>query len=151
MHSHWSWRQVRLGLGLFAAAAPAVAMLGYFVVGSVPVFASPVGVALCLVLSGGTFIYAACLHILPEALSVADKGAHSHRVSRQQVTAIAMGAVLPLVFSLGHSHSHGGGEHHHHHHHEHGLMETEQMHQLQASVLTMVAEAAAPSVHHHHR
>jgi hypothetical protein len=89
--------------------------VGYGVVGSIPALASPVGVALCLVLSGGTFIYAACaphwkrgwntnrpwlrsteipvelrmgrcLHILPEALAVADKGAHSHRVSRQQVS-----------------------------------------------------------------
>jgi hypothetical protein len=34
--------------------------VGYGVVGSIPALASPVGVALCLVLSGGTFIYAAC-------------------------------------------------------------------------------------------
>ena len=70
-----------------------------------------------------------------------------------QVAAIAIGAVLPLFFSLGHSHSHGGGDHDHDHmhHHAHGQMETEHMDDLRAAVSTMVGEAAPTVNHHHHR
>mmetsp|Transcript_42387 Transcript_42387/g.80989 ORF Transcript_42387/g.80989 Transcript_42387/m.80989 type:complete len:301 (+) Transcript_42387:131-1033(+) len=108
LNSGWSWRQVRLGIFLFAAAAPAVALAGRGLLSAVPMFSSPAGVAVCLLLSGGTFLYAACMHILPEALS---RG-HSHRVAFGQVLAITAGAALPLVFSLYHSHDHGGAADH---------------------------------------
>ena len=54
----------------------------------------------CLLLSGGTFLYAACIHILPETLG------HRGRFTRAQVAEVTAGAILPLVLAMLHPHSH---------------------------------------------
>ena len=76
---------MRLGVFLFAVAAPIVAMIGYGIIGSVPVLSSPVGVAVCLLVSGGTFLYAACIHILPEALHTSERS-HQHPLTPVQAS-----------------------------------------------------------------
>ena len=55
-------------------------------------------IALCLIFSGGTFLYAACLHVLPESLS--GKG----RNAVAQAGCVVLGSCLPLGFSLFHHH-----------------------------------------------
>jgi len=112
LNSGWSFKQLQIGLLMFATAAPVVAVAGYLLLNSVPQLASPQGVALCLLLSGGTFLYAACIHILPEALHTPGREKH-HRLSVTQVVVITAGAALPLIVSLFHSHNHGDGDHDH--------------------------------------
>jgi len=121
----WNWSEVRQGIFLFAIAAPLVAIAGYGLLGSMPAFTAPESVAFCLLLSGGTFLYAACIHILPEALKGAQEkaGGHHHQIAMHQVVAVASAALVPLVFSLFHSHGHDhGGDIHdgHDHGHAHG-------------------------------
>jgi len=115
LKSGWSWNQTRKGVFLFAAAAPLVATVGYLVFGGMPFFTAPESVAFCLLVSGGTFLYAACIHILPEALRAeTEKGLSQnqhHQLTTVQVVAISSAAVVPLLFSLFHTHGHGGAEH----------------------------------------
>ncbi|KAK3241585.1 hypothetical protein CYMTET_48660 [Cymbomonas tetramitiformis] len=68
----WNWRQVRKGSLLFSVSAPAVAIIGYSVLGAMSFVSSPTSIATCLLLSGGTFLYAACMHILPSAMKAND-------------------------------------------------------------------------------
>ena len=55
-------------------------------------------IALCLIFSGGTFLYAACLHVLPESLS--GKGRHA----AAQAGCIVLASGVPLAFSFWHHH-----------------------------------------------
>ena len=64
---HWSRRQAVKGLMAFAAAAPVAAIITAVLLGLVPFLSHPSGAALCVIFSGGTFLYAACVHVLPEA------------------------------------------------------------------------------------
>lgn len=55
-------------------------------------------IALCLIFSGGTFLYAACLHVLPESLS--GKGRHA----AAQAGCIVLASCVPLAFTFWHHH-----------------------------------------------
>ncbi len=58
-------------------------------------------IALCVLFSGGTFLYAACIHILPEIMG--NKG----KLSRGELAAVLLGSIVPIVFSA------LQGDHHH--------------------------------------
>ncbi|KFM27364.1 Zinc transporter ZIP9 [Auxenochlorella protothecoides] len=94
-----AWREARGSLLAFAGAAPASATLTYALLSLLPGGASsPTLVARSLLASGGTFLYAATMHILPEVLAGAGPGT---------VAATAGGALLPaLLASLGLGHAH---------------------------------------------
>jgi zinc transporter 9 len=66
---------------------------------AVPLFTTPTAVSLCVLFSGGTFLQAATMHILPEVVS------HSspHTV-RQQLAAFSLGSLIPVLLSWGHHH-----------------------------------------------
>ena len=52
---------------LFSASSPVVAIVAYLAMRwTVSAAGSPVGVALCVLFSAGTFLYAACVHLLPD-------------------------------------------------------------------------------------
>ena len=59
---------------------------------------APTGAALCVLFSGGTFLYAACIHVLPSALG--------SKVTGGQLATLLAGCVLPLalVSVMGHGH-----------------------------------------------
>lgn len=54
-------------------------------------------IALCVLFSGGTFLYAACMHILPEIMG-------DGPLSLGRLACLLLGAALPVLFSLGHTH-----------------------------------------------
>ena len=60
---------------------------------------APAGAALCVIFSGGTFCYAACVHVLPSALG-------TKAVSSSQLAVLLAGSILPLalVSIVGHGH-----------------------------------------------
>eukprot|EP00239_Pterosperma_sp_CCMP1384_P006029 CAMPEP_0197843610 /NCGR_PEP_ID=MMETSP1438-20131217/511_1 /TAXON_ID=1461541 /ORGANISM="Pterosperma sp., Strain CCMP1384" /LENGTH=334 /DNA_ID=CAMNT_0043453871 /DNA_START=346 /DNA_END=1350 /DNA_ORIENTATION=+ len=142
LNAGWSHGHLRQAMIMFSAAAPVVAVGGYMLLGNIPMFSSPASIAVCLLLSGGTFLYAACIHVLPEALD----RSHHQPLTTTQVMAIFIGALIPLICSLAldhdHAHGHGHGHdehvhqghdelhhdedrrlyHHHHHHHHHHHM-----------------------------
>ena len=65
------------GLLTFAASSPLAAVITAAVLGLVPFLSNPIGAALCVIFSGGTFLYAACVHVLPEAKEAGPGGSLS--------------------------------------------------------------------------
>mmetsp|Transcript_58112 Transcript_58112/g.184883 ORF Transcript_58112/g.184883 Transcript_58112/m.184883 type:complete len:173 (-) Transcript_58112:93-611(-) len=118
LHAKWSLGQVQRGIGAFSAAAPLAAIATYLLFQSTPALTTQESVGLVLLFSGGTFLYAATMHIMPEVL-----GASGHMTS-SQVVMTAAGALFPLAISMLHSHDHGHAEGHAHghghaaHHHD---------------------------------
>ncbi len=94
--ARWPWPRARRALLAFSAAAPAAALATFAALRAVPALTSPAAVSLALLFSGGTFLHAACMHVLPE---VAGGGAGGTRLA-----AVAAGALLPTALSWGHSH-----------------------------------------------
>ena len=78
--------------------APLGAIVTYTVLGHITLFTSTSAVALVVLFSGGTFLYAATMHILPEVL-----GAGCH-LSLNQIAAVSLGGLLPAMLSFGHEH-----------------------------------------------
>lgn len=88
----------------FAAVAPCAALLTYLAINSFPLLDSTSVTAGMLLLSGGSFLQVATLHVLPGVIAGA---------TMRELLFLAGGAFLPLIFTqLGGGHSHGG--HHHH-------------------------------------
>ena len=79
---------------LFAASSPIVAIFTYVVLAQTPMFQSGAFVALAVLFSAGTFLYAACVHMLPKSLTT------------RGLLAIAAGAVVPCTVNLLHEHHH---------------------------------------------
>lgn len=98
MACRWSFARSRGTLLAFAAAAPAATLATYGLLGSLAVLQHPAAVALCVIFSGGTFLYAATMHILPEVLG--DSG----HMSSVQLAAVVVGSLLPVALSWGHHH-----------------------------------------------
>lgn len=103
MACQWTFQRSQKTLLLFAAAAPAATLATYGLLGSLAVLSSPGAVALCVLFSGGTFLYAATMHILPEVLQSGGGGGHA-RMSSSQLAAVALGSLLPVALSWGHHH-----------------------------------------------
>lgn len=98
MACRWNFARSRGTLLAFAAAAPAATLATYALLGSLAVLQHPAAVALCVIFSGGTFLYAATMHILPEVLG--DSG----HMSSAQLAAVVVGSLLPVALSWGHHH-----------------------------------------------
>ena len=101
MACRWTFQRSQRTLLLFSAAAPAATLATYSLLGSLSVLSSPAAVALCVIFSGGTFLHAATMHILPEVLSGSGGGGH---MSGAQLAAVTLGSLLPVVLSWGHHH-----------------------------------------------
>jgi hypothetical protein len=54
---------------MFASSSPVVAIFTYMVLTHVPAFQSGMFVALAVLFSAGTFIYAACVHMMPRVIT----------------------------------------------------------------------------------
>lgn len=55
--------------------------------------------ATAMLFSGGTFLYVATVHVLPEVTRDTENG-----FSRMEVVALVGGALLPLLLTYGHRH-----------------------------------------------
>lgn len=71
----------------------------------IPGLSSPTAVALWLLVSGGTFLYASCMHVLPHVAHSDQRGEHA--LTNSQVAALLLGLTVPLLIQfLGHGHGH---------------------------------------------
>jgi len=104
LNTRWDLGRTRRAMAIFSLASPLSALLVYLTISSLPMLNQPLSVPLCLLLSGGTFLYAACIHVLPETVGPGG------RLTTGQVVAVVVGALIPFGLSLGHAHSHGGGD-----------------------------------------
>eukprot|EP01025_Chloroclados_australasicus_P034411 TRINITY_DN35159_c0_g1_i2.p1 TRINITY_DN35159_c0_g1~~TRINITY_DN35159_c0_g1_i2.p1 ORF type:complete len:359 (+),score=15.63 TRINITY_DN35159_c0_g1_i2:81-1079(+) len=110
-------QQSSRGILMFALASPIAAILTHFGLGYIPFFHSGGGVALCILFSGGSFLFAACMHILPEIND-------NQVLQLRQLWIMLLGAVGPLLFSMWHSHGHDHEVIHHGHVHLHNDQQT---------------------------
>lgn len=83
---------------LFASSSPVVALFTYTALAQLDYFKSPYFVALAVLFSAGTFLYAACVHMMP---SVSDKS-----FTLSSLVALLLGALLPCTINLFDVHHH---------------------------------------------
>lgn len=94
----WPLPRVRRALVVFAASAPLMALITYWLLVLLPGLSSPVAVALWLSASGGTFLYASCMHVLPHV------GATGHRLTNNQVLGVIAGCAVPVGIQFASKH-----------------------------------------------
>lgn len=85
--------KIKKHLAIFALAAPITAMLSYLFL-SHAMDAIPGGTGTAMLFSAGTFLYVATVHVLPEV----------GRLDGPKLLLMVVGAISPLILSLGHSH-----------------------------------------------
>lgn len=95
----WPWPKAQRTLIIFSATAPASSVVTYTLLSAVPIFTTPTAVSLAILFSGGTFLHASTMHILPELQSHA-----TGKFSVEQLGAVAAGCVLPALLMWGHHH-----------------------------------------------
>ena len=100
MTAKWTWQKSQRALLAFSSASPISAVLTYALIGAIPALSSASSTALCVLFSGGTFLYAACMHILPEVVG------HDASLSTVQLGAVLCGSILPLLLTLATPHAH---------------------------------------------
>ena len=100
MTAKWSWQKSQKALLAFSSASPLAALITYGLIGAIPALSSASSTALCVLFSGGTFLYAACMHILPEVVG------HDASLNMVQLASVLCGSVLPLLLTLAMPHSH---------------------------------------------
>lgn len=100
MTAKWSWQKSQKALLAFSLASPFSALLTYALIGAIPALSSASSTALCVLFSGGTFLYAACMHILPEVVG------HDASLSMVQLAAVLCSSILPLLLTIVTPHAH---------------------------------------------
>lgn len=117
MHEGFDRNRIRRHLLIFALSAPILAILTYFGLSqrSKEVLSDINATGIAMLFSGGTFLYVATVHILPElarfgvqtqtALPDTVIAVHEHRgFSKTELVVMVIGCILPLVLALGHRH-----------------------------------------------
>jgi hypothetical protein len=111
------------GVLAFAAASPASALATYALLGALPsARAEGPGLALVLLFSGGSVLYAAAMHILPAALGTTHCAGGSHHGGRpagrsaslgdaDTLVMFTVGLIVPVLLGATAHHAHGGGVH----------------------------------------
>ncbi len=98
------WRTTQRWLVMFSAMMPVSTLITYWLLAAVPGAQQDGGVVvpLCLLFSGGTVLYAATMHILPEIMSAASAGAGggAQHLSMSHMVLFVVGAIAPLGLTL---------------------------------------------------
>lgn len=115
LHEGFERNRIRKHLLVFALAAPVLAVFTYVILSqrSVESLHDTKTTGIAMLFSAGTFLYVATVHVLPEVSS--SKTQHSnpdgsvvikeHKGFRSKdLVAIVLGAVLPVILSIGHKH-----------------------------------------------
>lgn len=115
LHEGFERNRIRKHLLVFALAAPVLAVFTYIILSqrSVESLHDTKTTGIAMLFSAGTFLYVATVHVLPEVSS--SKSQHSnpdgsviikeHKGFRSKdLVAIVIGAVLPVILSIGHKH-----------------------------------------------
>eukprot|EP00879_Flechtneria_rotunda_P018086 GHRR01018959.1.p1 GENE.GHRR01018959.1~~GHRR01018959.1.p1 ORF type:complete len:320 (+),score=120.12 GHRR01018959.1:967-1926(+) len=71
----WTAKSLQRGIALFASASPIAALLTYFLLTAMPAAGGGGNIPLAVLFSGGTVLYSATMHILPDLL---DTGRQHH-------------------------------------------------------------------------
>jgi len=98
LHQGRDHNQVRKQLLVFSLTAPSSAIFTYLFLGNLKIFEDQGMMGLCLLFSGGTFLYTIAAHILPTI-------SHSKDNTAGSLVALVVGALAPLFISGTHSHT----------------------------------------------
>uniref|UniRef100_A0A0K2TBB5 Zinc transporter ZIP9like [Takifugu rubripes] n=1 Tax=Lepeophtheirus salmonis TaxID=72036 RepID=A0A0K2TBB5_LEPSM len=114
LHEGLERNTVRKHLIIFAFSAPVTSIVTFIGLqhrgGSMDTIGAT-GIA--MLFSAGTFLYVATIHVLPEVTSL---GGHEHSssdnsnkngFSKKELLFLVIGALMPLLLTLGHNHGHG--------------------------------------------
>jgi zinc transporter 9 len=116
LHENFERNRIRKHLAVFSFSAPILAILTYFGLSqtSKEVLSSVNATGIAMLFSAGTFLYVATVHVLPEIASmgtiqtVTPDGTviiREHKgFSKLELFVMVIGALLPLVLSVGHHH-----------------------------------------------
>lgn len=101
MHEGVDRKRIRRHLLVFSLAAPLLALITYFGIGQEgkETLSSVNATGIAMLFSAGTFLYVATVHVLPE-LTTRAGGAFK----ANQLLMLVLGAMLPLVLTMGHQH-----------------------------------------------
>uniref|UniRef100_A0A1B6CGJ2 Zinc transporter ZIP9 n=2 Tax=Clastoptera arizonana TaxID=38151 RepID=A0A1B6CGJ2_9HEMI len=101
MHEGIDRKKIRKHLMIFSLAAPLLTLITYFGIGQEgkEKLSAVNATGVAMLFSAGTFLYVATVHVLPEL---------SHRAGgvfrANQLFALVLGAMLPLLLTMGHHH-----------------------------------------------
>jgi len=110
LHEGLERSRIRKHLLVFALAAPTLAIMTYLLLtlhgqGNLDTL-SATGTA--MLVSAGTFLYVATVHVLPEVTNVGHGHAHGEGgkggFSKSELFMLVLGAILPLFLTMGHHH-----------------------------------------------
>ncbi|KAK3092615.1 hypothetical protein FSP39_004999 [Pinctada imbricata] len=115
LHEGFDRNRIRRHLAVFSAAAPLMAIVTYICLSqqSAEKLNDFKTTGIAMLFSAGTFLYVATVHVLPEISSSQTRHTnpdgsvviHEHKGFRNiDLLAIVIGAVLPVILSLGHKH-----------------------------------------------
>ncbi|XP_061174385.1 zinc transporter ZIP9-like isoform X2 [Saccostrea echinata] len=115
LHEGFDRNRIRKHLFVFAVAAPFLAIVTYVILSqrSVESLNDTKTTGIAMLFSAGTFLYVATVHVLPEVSSSKTQHSnpdgsiviHEHKGFRSKdLLAIILGAVLPVILSIGHKH-----------------------------------------------
>ncbi|XP_022333770.1 zinc transporter ZIP9-A-like [Crassostrea virginica] len=115
LHEGFDRNRIRKHLFVFAMAAPVLAVITYIILSqkSVESLHNTKTTGVAMLFSAGTFLYVATVHVLPEVSSSKTQHnnpdgsvvIHEHKGFRSKdLVAIIIGAVLPVILSIGHKH-----------------------------------------------
>ncbi|GAB6026034.1 hypothetical protein CHUAL_012244 [Chamberlinius hualienensis] len=108
MHSGIERSRIRRHLLVFALAAPILAIITYFGLSQKgkETLSSMNATGFTMLFSAGTFLYVATIHVLPEVTHRKSSGDSSDHggLRKLEFVALVIGALLPLILTLGHHH-----------------------------------------------
>ncbi|XP_035220320.1 zinc transporter ZIP9-like isoform X2 [Stegodyphus dumicola] len=113
MHEGLDRVKIRKHLLVFALAAPVLAILTYFGISQSTKerLSSLNATGIAMLFSAGTFLYVATVHVLPEIAVQShrhslngDNSPDSKGFKKVELLALVVGALLPLLLSIGHHH-----------------------------------------------
>merc|ERR1719273_34356 len=108
LHEGLDRNRARKHLLIFSVSAPILALITFICLssGSEAIdgkFDTMQATGLAMLFSAGTFLYVATMHVLPEVTNMGN-GGHSHGFSKTELFLLTLGALLPLLMTLGHHH-----------------------------------------------
>ncbi|XP_013380707.1 zinc transporter ZIP9-like [Lingula anatina] len=115
LHEGFERSRIRKHLFIFSLAAPVLALITFFGLSgqSKEALSSVNATGLAMLFSAGTFLYVATVHVLPEIANMTTRttAADGSVIVREQkgfrlieLVLMVVGALLPLILSLGHHH-----------------------------------------------
>lgn len=110
LHEGLDRNRARKHLLIFSVSAPSLAVITFICLAWSGGSGGPVegkldtfqATGIAMLFSAGTFLYVATMHVLPEVTNMG--GGHNHGFTKSELIMLIIGALLPLLMTIGHHH-----------------------------------------------